>query len=242
MSAGDLRRRIVEDALQRLGDSTLDDVFKATTPEQLARDAPYAASTVRYHFGNKEPMPAGGGRLSFVRRALVLEMLAAATADATDNAARITELYLRAAEGLPTGDTVDDVFAAIADNLRAFTPGATDEDVSPRERMLYLAVAMCDDDPDVARLLRDARNQQLETFESLYEAFMAVVGRRLRPGVELQDLASAINAMLEGHLARMRYDPATSGAWVGEAVLSIFAGFTERIDGTTRPLRDELLG
>ncbi|WP_026911188.1 hypothetical protein [Patulibacter minatonensis] len=223
-----VRDQIVEVALRRLGDATFDDLFKATTPELLAAEAPWAASTVRYQFGHTPSQDHGRGRLSFKRRDLALAMLEAALTDAVAANRRAAETYTQASRDLPEQRSMDVVLEAVRSNLDAFTPGATDEDVAPRERMYYVALAVCDGDGDAARLLRAARREQIANYVPVHEEFVRVLGRRLRPDRTIDDLANAIDALLDGHIARLRFDPQTPSDWVGNAVVAIFASFTVR--------------
>jgi hypothetical protein len=223
-----VRDQIVEVALRQLGEAALHDLLKAITPELLAADAPWAASTVRYQFGHTSGQDTGRGRLSFQRRDLALAMLESALRDAVAASRSAAETYAQAAIDLPEQQTRDIVVAAIRNNLDAFTPGATDDDVAPRERMYYLALSLCDSDSDAARLLRAARREQLACFVPVHEEFIRVLGRRLQPGRTIDDLAEAIHALLEGHLARLRFDPNASADWVSDAMLAIFVSFTVR--------------
>jgi hypothetical protein len=236
-----IRGAIVDAALRRIGDADLDHLFRAVTPESLAKSEPWSASTVRYHFGARA-QDQDNGRLAFQRRDLALAVLEAALHDATVASADAAELYQQSAAALPAAGTMDEVLAAITANLNAFVPGASTDDVSPRERMYWLALAVCDEDRDVARLLRDARGRQIERYGPTYQAYMDALGRDLKPGRSVLDLANTIYALLDGHIARLRFEPSVPSAWLGETVLSIFASFTVRRGEEPRDAADELLG
>lgn len=211
------------------------------TPESLAADAPWSASAVRYHFGSQGDAE-GRGRLSFQRRDLGLAVLEAALADAVNASHSAAEMYDAAAASLPARGSMDEVLAAITANVDAFVPGALPDDVSPRERMYFLAIAVCDDDREVARTLREARARQIERYGPMYRAYLDALGRELKPGRTLEDLANAIFALLDGHIARLRFDPQVPSDWVGETVLTLFASFTVRRGETPHDAASELLG
>jgi AcrR family transcriptional regulator len=235
-----VRDDIVAVALARLGDADFEALLKAITPEVLAADAPWAASTVRYHFRSRRRGP-GAGTLSFQRRDLGLAMLESSLAHGAQATAAVAETYEEAAEELPARGSFRGLMAAIRANLDQFIPGAAPDDISPRERMYHLAVAVADTDSDAARLLRSSRQEQLQRFEQVYAAYLTALDRELRPGRTLQDLADAISAVLDGHLARVRFDPGISGDWVGDAVLAILAAFTTRRGAPAWDVEGELL-
>jgi hypothetical protein len=236
----DVRAEIVAAALRQVGEVDLAALFRAVTPDTLAAGEPWSASTVRYHFGAHDDD--ARGRLAFQRRDLGLAVLAAALADAVGASSDAADAYEDTAASLATAGTVDEVLAAMAANLAAFVPGASTEDVSPRERMYFLALAVCDDDRGVARELREARARQIARYLPMYQAFLDALGRDLRPGRTLRDLANAIYALLDGHIARLRFDPNTPSEWVGDTVMSVFASFTVRRGAEPRDLVRELLG
>lgn len=225
-----VRDQIVDVALQRIGDASLDDLFKALTPESLAADAPWAASTVRYQFGRHGGRSEDRGRLSFRRRDLALAMLESAVDDAIESSEAVATSYAAAVHQPTVDGPFDSIASAIADNLAAFTPGATDDDIAPRERMYHLALAVCDVDSETARMLRRSRAAQLAGYAPVYEAFMVSTGRRIRPGRSMDDLCAAVSALLDGHLMRLRFDPQASADWIGEAFLAVFLSFTEPAD------------
>lgn len=235
-----IREAIVDAALRGMGDADLDHLFRAVTPESLAQDEPWSASTVRYHFGARA-QDQDGGRLAFQRRDLALAVLEAALRDAAEASADAAEIYQQAAAALPASGSMDDVLAAIAANLDAFVPGASSEDVSPRERMYFLALAVCDEDRDVARLMRAVRAGQIERYAPMYRAYMDALGRELKPGRTVEDLANTIYALLDGHIARLRFEPNVPSEWLGETVLSIFASFTVRRGDEPHDATSELL-
>lgn len=236
-----IRDAIVESALRKIGDADLDHLFRAVTPESLAKQEPWSASTVRYHFGARA-QDTDDGRLAFQRRDLALAVLEAALEDATAASADAADLYQQAAASLPATGAMDDVLAAITANLNAFVPGASTDDVSPRERMYWLALAVCDEDRDVARLLRAARGRQIERYGPTYQAYMDAMDRELKPGRTVADLANTIYALLDGHIARLRFDPHVPSDWLGDTVLCIFASFTVRRGEEPRDTAAELLG
>jgi len=236
-----VRDEIVEAALRQIGDTGLDGLFRGITPDALAAGSPWSASSVRYHFGSRGE-DRDHGRLAFQRRDLALAVLDAALQDAIGASEDAAQIYHRAAAALPARGSMDDVLAAITANLSLFVPGASPEDVSPRERMYFLALAVCDEDRDVARAMREARSRQLDRYEPMYRAYMDALDRELKPGRTLRDLANAIYALLDGHIARLRFDPNTPSDWVGETVLTLFASFTVRRGQPVRDAASELLG
>ena len=235
-----VRDEIVAAAMRQVGDVDLAALFRAVTPETLAADERWSASSVRYHFGAREEGD-GRGRLSFQRRDLALAVLAAALGDAVGASSDAADAYETVAATLRTAETLDEVLAAMAQNLAAFVPGATTADVSPRERMYFLALAVCDDDRAVARELREARTRQIERYLPMYQAFIDALDRELRPGRTLQDLANAIYALLDGHIARLRFDPSTPSDWLGDTVTSVFASFTVRRGAEPQDVARDLL-
>ena len=241
MPGPSVREQIVEAALRRIGDTDLSGLFRAVTPDGLAADADWSASSVRYHFGTP-PDGDAPGRLAFNRRDLALAVLEAALQDAVGASADAAEVYRAAADGLPARGSMDEVLDAVRANLDAFVPGASPEDVSPRERMYFLALAICDEDRDVSRTLREARARQIDRYAPMYRAYLDALDRELRPDRTVTDLANAVYALLDGHIARLRFDPSVPSAWVGEAVLTLFASFTVRRGATPRTASDELLG
>ncbi|MDO9407873.1 hypothetical protein [Patulibacter sp.] len=236
-----VREEIVEAALRRIGDADLSGLFRSVTPDALAADAPWSASSVRYHFGTA-PDDDAAGRLAFNRRDLGLAVLEAALQDAIGASADAADVYRAAAESLPSRGSMDEVLDAVKANLAAFVPGASPEDVSPRERMYFLALAVCDEDRDVSRRLREARSRQIERYAPMYRAYLDALDRELHPERTVADLANAIYALLDGHIARLRFDPSVPSEWVGEAVLTLFASFTVRRGAMPRTASDELLG
>lgn len=236
------RDEIVEVALERVGDAAFEELLKAITPEVLAAEAPWAASTVRYHFRrHRGSGTSGGGALSFQRRDLSLAMLEHVLSDVTRDSAVAAETYEQAAAELSASGSLAGAVDAVRANLDRFTPGAGAEDISARERMYYLALAVADTDSDAARLLRTNRRQQQERFLEVYATYLDALDRELRPGRTLEELACAVAAVLDGHLIRVRFDPGSPGDWVGDAIMAILAAFTTRRGTPPWDLERELL-
>lgn len=235
----EVRAAAVDGALAWLADADLDQIVKALTPEIIARDLQWSASTIRYHFRGSTD---DAQDLAFRRRDLGLAMLEAALEAGVQASGNAAAQYAGAAEALPDTDAIDDVLAVLAANLDAFIPGATADDVSPRERMYFLALVVCDTDSDVARLLRTARARQIAGYEPMYRLFIERMGRELLPGRTVGELAGAIYALLDGHLTRLRFEPHASGAWLGDTVVAVFAAFTAPRGRAPRDVRAALLG
>ncbi|MEV4423454.1 hypothetical protein AB0L40_26310 [Patulibacter sp. NPDC049589] len=233
-----VRREIVEAALSQLATAGLEQVFKWVTPERLAADGPWAPSTIRYQFGHGDGHDEKG-RLAFRRVDLALAMLEVALdddsgADAETQAEGIT------AEPL-TPSTVADRLAAVVADADRLVPSLTARDLPHGARMSHLALAFADSDVEAARLLRADRRRRTASATAAYKALMGALDRQMRPGRRIEELADAIDALLDGHASRVRCDPQTSADWLGETVLAVFASFTVRRGEDPRDAAADLL-
>lgn len=225
-----VRREIVEKALGHLGEAEFDDLLKCFTPKLLSTDATWAASTVRYQFGRHDA-DADGGRLAFQRRDLGLEMLRVALEDSVVASEQGAHALCQAAALLDAGSSMEQVVSQVMAHVADFLPGASDHDVTPRQRMYHLSLALCDEDPEAARILRLARQRQIAAYAQVCEVLLAALRRELRPGCDTAQMADAIYSLLDGHLTRLRFDPRSPTTWLSAAVLSVFSSFTvERPD------------
>lgn len=236
-----VRREIAEHALAHLGDAAFDDLLKAFTPKLLSTDAPWAASTVRYQFGQHQAAD-DAGRLAFQRRDLGLEMLRVALEDSVVASEEGAGALCRAADNLDGWGPIAQIIAGVLDHIGDFLPGASEHDVTPRQRMYHLALALCDEDPEAARILRGARERQLVAYSRVCAVLLRALDRELRPDRDETQMADAVYSLLDGHLTRLRFDPRSSTTWLSDAVLGVFSSFTvERRtsdDEFDRPLDD----
>jgi hypothetical protein len=222
-----VRREIVEKALAHLGDAEFEDLLKSFTPKLLSTDVAWAASTVRYQFGRHDAADdPDGGRLAFQRRDLGLEMVRVALEDSVVASETGAEALCRAAARLDVGSSLDEVVADVMAHVGDFLPGASDHDVTPRQRMYHLALALCDEDAEAARILRLARGRQIQAYARVCEVLLDALGRDLRPDRDGVQLADAVYSLLDGHLTRLRFDPRSPTTWLADAVIGVFSSFT----------------
>jgi hypothetical protein len=234
------RREIADAALAMIGDADTGDLLRSITPERLAEASGRSASTVRYHFGGEARE--GGGSYAFQRRDLVLAVLELALGDRVATSASSRDRYEAAAvELLETGET-GAVFGAMAENLSSFIPGPAGEEAAARERVHHLGLAICDTDAAAARLLRDARSEQMDVFVPVFSAAIAAMGREPAPGRTVEQIADAVLVLLDGHLQRLRFDPGAPSDGIHAAALSVFVTFTRPRGGAAFDPVAEILG
>jgi hypothetical protein len=143
-------------------------------------------------------------------------------------AAGAEAMALRYGEVLGGAPDGDHLVVALEEHLRRFAPRASPAGaVAARERLFYLAVAACDDDPDLARRLRDLAAATARAFEPVVAQYLSVTGRRPRPGSSLAELPLLVGGLLEGLVLRMRADP----AGLDRAALSVLRA----LEGWTEP-------
>ena len=189
-----------------IGDAELDDLVRLLTPERLSEIGDWAPSTVRYHFGGGAGQD-GARDLGFRRRELALEVvrLAAERSERTTRAA--VERWYATLERMRGPEDVDLLIATIHENLATFVPGGSEHDSTASDRVHHLALAVADADPEVARLLRDARAREAERWAPAVAAYVELAGRRLREGRTVEDLVAVLYAITDGHLTRLRIEP-----------------------------------
>jgi hypothetical protein len=88
--------------------------------------------------------------------------------------------------------------------------------------------------PELAAVARAGYQEDLETLTPLYGAFLEIYDRRLRPGIGIEDLYAAIDALYLGFAFRGRVIPEQMGPeseratrLLAEAVEAIILSFTE---------------
>ncbi|WP_026911190.1 hypothetical protein [Patulibacter minatonensis] len=212
--SGATREQIVDVALTQLGGLAFEDLLKTLTPELLASDAPWAPSTVRYQFGDRRTTDESRRRLAFRRRELALSMLEAALAEPASPA------FPPGAEGPSSPEALPGTHEPGA------VPGPSSRAPErPAALLLQVALAVCDRDPDVARLLREARDRRISRFVEEYAPILAARGTKLRPGRTLEQLGAAIDAVDDGRRSHARFAPDGRAA-AADAVSAIVAAFT----------------
>jgi hypothetical protein len=227
------RDEIVEAALRFVGELHFEDLVRVVTPERLAERGSWAPSTVRYHFGGGTDR--GGPRdFGFRRRSLAVALVEHTLDDLTRTAiALFGEVEEFATTG--SGDVgPDDLTTFVAGRIDDLVPGGGEEDVAPRDRMYRLALAICEDDAEVARLLRDAAAERRAAGAAACRRILDVTGREMRPGCLVEDLASAILAIVAGHLTTRRFDAGADPTWVVGTSLALAGSMTRRRDAADR--------
>lgn len=218
------REQIAAAALALIGDADAGDLLRALTPERLAAASGRSASTVRYHFGGEDAE--GGGTYAFQRRDLALAVLATSLDGRVATTEASTDGYHEAIGGLSEATDLDVVYEAIAANLAPFLPGPSGAAAAAGERIHHLGLAICDTDAAAARMLREARSRQVDTFVPIIRAVLLETDREMAPGRTIEELADATFALLDGHLLRLRFDPGSPADGINAAVVAIFASFT----------------
>lgn len=218
------RDHIAAAAVALIGDADAGDLLRALTPERLAAASGRSASTVRYHFGGEDEE--GGGTYAFQRRDLALAVLATALEGRVATSESAMGGYHAAVAGLSEAEDLGAIYDAIAENLAPFQPGPSGAAAAARERIHHLGLAISDTDAVAARMLREARTRQLETFLPVFRAVLLETDREVVPGRTIEELADAVFALLDGHLLRLRFDPGASGDGINAAALAIFATLT----------------
>lgn len=225
-TARSARSSITEAALEMVGEAELDDLVRVLTPERLANVGDWAPSTVRYHFGGRS-IDGGPRDLGFRRRELAVEVVRLAVERAERATLEAVERWDDAlAEPEGSGD-VTTLVAVMNENLARFVPGGSAEDSGSRDRAYYLALAVADDDPEIARLLRDSRARQIQAWAPALVTYVRATGRRLRPGRSAEELAAALYAVVDGQLVRLRTEPASAPSWFADLLLTVIDAFTE---------------
>lgn len=221
------RGSITEAALQLVGRADLDDLVRVLTPERLAGAGDWAPSTVRYHFGG--PATDGGARdFGFRRRELALEVVRLAVEQAERATQAAVERWNAALARMAGPQDAHVLVAAMDANLATFVPGGSNElDSAARDRVQLLALAVADDDPETARLLRESRARQIEAWSPPLLAYLDLAGRGLRSDRDIADLAAALFTLVDGHLQRVRTGPAAAPTWFSELLLTVVDAFTE---------------
>lgn len=224
-----VRRTMINVALEQLRETTLEQLFKATTPERLSAGGPWAPSTVRYQFGHRTRGDEKK-QLAFQRRDLALGMLEVALEDSPGASGLADPSDEEVALPASARDPLGDVLAVVTSDVHDPVPGSTAAEVSARDRMYHLALTVADRDADAARLLRDARYRRACRHLRVYAAVMADLGRAMRPGRSVEDLADAVCALVDGQLSRCRFEPGSSNDWIEEAVVGLFMSFTVPVE------------
>lgn len=234
------REQITAAALRLIGDADAGDLLRALTPQRIAVESACSASTVRYHFGGDTA--AGGGTYAFQRRNLALALLEAALNARIAAGERSSQPLIGAAEQVPRRGDLEGVQAAIADALLPFLPGPSGDDAAAGERVHHLGLAICDTDATAARMLRDARRDQVAISRAFSTALLRATDREMTPGRSLEELADAVVTLLDGHLQRLRFDPGAPLDGVQAAVTAIFATFTRARGGPGFDAASEIVG
>jgi len=224
-----LRTDIADAALELLGDVRFEEVVQVITPERLAKLGPWAPSTVRYHFGGGG---AGEGRprdYGFRRRDLAVSMVERAFRDlerAYESAA--TEIL----DAVGSGVVFDREHRLdlLARQVAEFIPGGGDDEVQARDRAILLAYAVCDDDAELARLLRERADARRAACAELVRSVLTALRREMRPDRRLEDLAAAVLALVSSHLMACRCDVHADSGWVADAVVALAGSMTQPID------------
>lgn len=220
------RASIAEVALQMIGEAELDDLVRLLTPERLSEVGDWAPSTVRYHFGGGASED-GSRDLGFRRRELALEVVRLAAERSERTTAAAVERWNATLARMRGPEDVDLLVAAMRENLATFVPGGSEHDSTPNDRVHHLALAVADGDPEVARLLRESRAREAELWGPPVEAYIALVGRRLRHG---RTIAVAYT-VTDGHLTRLRIEPAAPHEAYTGLVLAALEAYTEPAPG-----------
>ncbi|MEV4418783.1 hypothetical protein AB0L40_02265 [Patulibacter sp. NPDC049589] len=235
-ATGSAREGIANAALEMLGEAGLDDLVRVLTPERLATVGSWSPSTVRYHFGGRRDED-GPRDFAFRRRKLALAVLDLVVERTEESTEAAIERWRAAIDDLPIDQDLDGVLRAVVDNIASFVPGASEDDISARDRAYHLAVAVADEDPDAARLLRASRQRQIAAWAPALRAFLDAVGLELRPEQRIEDLANALYALFDGHLLRLRFDPTSRAPWFADVMFAVIESFTApRGDGSAGSL------
>lgn len=237
---GDRTGKILDAALDVIGEANAEAFLKWITPELLAPRTSVSAATVRREFARieREGEETGG----FDREALIVALVERAFGRIHGLVESSRETYMDAADFLGQEEALARVSAAIVADLNAYLPGMDSEnDVTGQERMFMLAIATCDRHGRIARLLRERQEENLRLTVPIYEAFLARTHRRLAAGVTIEQLATTVAMLLDGAALRRRYHPQFADEPVTDAVLRLFWSFTVARDSEDRDVVAELM-
>lgn len=233
--------RTVRAALRILAVASVEDVLSLLTTEALRnemaidRQAPPPSSrTIAQAFS------ARGSDGRFNRGRLVEAMLERTIEDVSAVARTHAEGYLQAADTVRRGGGPEAVAAAISRDFREYQPGGSDA-ITERERAFHVCLAMCDDEPTLARQLRHFLSEHAAAYAEATATFGKVFKRRLATGVSPEHLHIAINAYLRGiQSLYLRSGAEINSDAISETVIRIYWAHTTPISGPERSPTAEL--
>jgi hypothetical protein len=231
------KRLLVEASLRRVAEASLDEFLAFLTPVAVAaraerliaderRDSePPRESTVRYHFKRE------GTRAGFDLDALAAQLVDFAC-EAVEQISRTSAAdYMAAITSLKEAGSLEPVAQALASELGVYRPGGTpDPFADARERVFFMAIAAADDGGETARRLRECDRLTEQLFAGIYDAGLAITGRRMVGGYSTRDLAKLISMFLNGEAMRYRYGNSVAVSTVVDTVLRLFWVFTASHD------------
>lgn len=227
--------RLQEAARALLAGATLDDLTAFVTVRRLAETSGLSSGAVYASF---EPECGSGTRARTAPQAAARAAFRSLNVDADAASLRARSILLDQLADLPVDDPArwmeqiaDVMAAAIAANAR----GEADDGWTFTHEWLGVAVSL--NDPEVAAYLR----AHLEGYDRAYAAalgeLLALTGRELVDGIDLQAFARLFVAAGDGCALRLRLDPDLEPGMLSRVFLSLVDSMTRRV-GT----RDDLPG
>jgi len=238
----DVSDRTVAAALKILGDASTESVLALLTLEALHNEmkgdghgspAP-AARTIAAAF------PSKSGETRFSRAKLVEAMLARTIDDLIAVAGAHADGYLQAADTVRRGGGAEAILAAVSRDSQGYQPGGADS-INQYERALHLCLAMSDDDPGLARQLREFLRRHGEVYAEAVTVFGKLFNRRFATGVTAAQLHMTLNAYLRGVQLHLRFGAPVDLDVIGNTVIRIYWSHTTPIAGPERNPVAELL-
>jgi AcrR family transcriptional regulator len=230
----DVEGRTVAAALRLVANSSVEDALSLLTTEALRNEMMLdqlgpqpSARTIALAF------PGQSGEIRFSRDRLV-EAILAQTIDEMLVLAKIhADGYLQAVDTVSRGGGPEAFVSAINRDLRDNQPGG-DEGIDGRERVFHLCLAMCDDNPGLARQLKRFMRRHAELYAEAEAALGRLFNRRLATGVTAEQLHLALNGYARGVQLHLRCGAAVDAERVAETIIRIYWAHTAPIAGTER--------
>ncbi len=192
----DVVERAVAAALRLVARAEMADVFDSLTLESLRNEiaidgrgpAPSSATITRSFSTPGAPRHFDRDLLA---RALLDHVMAEVIAVSRGN----VEVYQLAADTMNRGGGPDAIVPAVQADLKDYLPDA--QEIVARERTYLLCYALADDEPAIARKLRETFVEARSIYKPVYERFLALTRRELAQHVSYDQLYLSVSGYLE---------------------------------------------
>jgi hypothetical protein len=227
----DVPERTLSAALRMIERAEMADVLSFLTLEALRNEiagdgrgpAPSPASIARAFSTREEPR-------KFNRAILANSLLNRVTQELLAVTRENTEVYYQAADTIDRGGGPGAIVSAVHRDLGDYLPTEEAASVIARERSYLLYYALADEEPRIARRIRETFKEARATYQPVYERFLKLTNRKLAPNVTLDQLYLSVSGYLESVTLYRRANIKIEDEIVADTVMRHFWAHTDPVN------------